>query len=105
MKLPANPVKRYIRHSAHTLGDLRKRDQGTGPVTAGVTERPDTMKSRSAALTCGISSGRLRNHHQKKAHQTRPRPVRTTKGIVQVPKTSLISQTTSSGARAPPRRV
>src|SRR5437764_11817010 len=105
MKLPANPVQPYIRHNAHTLGDLKKRDQGTGPFGARLTARPETMKLRSAALTWGISSGRLRNHSQKKAHQTRPRTVRTPKGAVQLPKTPLISQTTSSGARAPPRRV
>ena len=43
--------------NAHTLGDLKKRDQGTGPFGAGLTARPAVMTSRSAALTSGISSG------------------------------------------------
>src|SRR6266511_457228 len=105
MKFPANPTKPYIRHNAQTLRVFRKSDQGVGSFVTGRTERPDAMRSHSAALTCGISSDRLRNHDQKKVHQTKPRPVRTHNGVVQLPKTFVISKTTSSGARAPPRRV
>src|SRR5579883_2227189 len=36
--------------------------------------REPRMKANSAALTRGCCSGRSRNHHQKMAHQSTPRP-------------------------------
>src|SRR5215468_7039061 len=105
MKLPANPTEPYIRHNAQALRDLRKSGQGMGPFTGGWTGRPEAMRSHSAALTCGISSGRLRNHGQKKAHHSKPRPARSHKGVVQLKKTFVISKTASGGTRAPPRRL
>src|SRR2546423_15520668 len=104
MKLPAKPTKPYIRHSAQTLRDVRKRRHGTGPAGGGA-DRPARISSRSAELTRGISAGRLRNHHQKKTAQIKPTPPRTTDGIVQLPNTPLINHTTSTGATDPPRRL
>src|SRR6516225_11133334 len=83
MKLPANPVKPYIRHKAHTLRERGKTDQGTGLFPPAPGGRPAAMRPHSAALAEDISSGRLRNHGQKKAHQSKPSPARTQQGVAQ----------------------
>src|SRR5947209_6306833 len=105
MKLPEKPVNPYIRHSAQTLTEPRKRDHERGGGLAATAGRPASMSARSAALTPRISAGRLRNHGQKKAHQSRPRPARMTKGIGQPWKTLKSHSPTSSGATKPPSRL
>src|SRR5260221_10432933 len=92
MKLPAKPTKPYIAHSAQTFREVRKFRHGKRPAGSGAG-RPARISSRSAALTRGISAGRLRNHHQKNTAQTKPRPPRSSDGIAQLPNTSLISHT------------
>ncbi len=55
-------------------------------------------------MTCGISSGWLRNHGEKTAHHSNPSTATITSGIFQ----SCIArniQTRSSGARQPPIRL
>ena len=66
--------------------------------------RPASISFRSARLTCGISSGRLRNHGQNPAHQARPSTATSTSGIFQSP-IAAKSQTRRSGASAPPSRL
>src|SRR5579859_3051273 len=105
MKLPENPTKPYIRHSAHTLRDLKKRDHGTGSERTGAVDRPNSIRSRSARLTCGICSGRLRNHSQNPMDQNRPRLASMKKETAQ-PGNTLNSQSPiRSGATKPPRRL
>src|SRR5258707_405569 len=104
MKLPETPTNPYIKHNPHTLGDAKNRAHGIGPTVAGAIGRCDAINSRSAVLTCGISSGRLRNHNQKKTHQTTPSPAMSVSGIAQPWKTLVMSHTTKSGAIAPPSR-
>src|SRR3954452_15860816 len=61
------------------------------------------MTASSAALTAGISAGRLRNHGLNAQHQSRPRAASSQQGVAQsLAKTRVISQTTRIGARAPP---
>src|SRR5215212_6977199 len=106
MKFAANPTKPYIRHSAQTFLDLTKcfhEIGGRGPGRSGV---PDVMRANSAALTAGISDGRLRNHGQNAQHQSSPSAASSQQGVAQsLAKTLVISQTTTIGARAPPNRL
>src|SRR6476619_6199113 len=106
MKLAANPTNPYIRHSAQTFLDRTKcfqESRGRGPERSGW---PDVMSASSAALTAGISDGRLRNHGQNAQHQRRPSAASSQQGVAQsLAKTRVINQTTRIGARAPPTRL
>src|SRR5579862_5567181 len=104
MKLPVKPTQPYLRHSAHTLMDVKNRRHGNALDGRGAADRPATMRSRSAALTWGMSSGRLRNQGQKRAHQSRPKPAMSNRGVSQSPK-NINSQSKSNGASAPPSRL
>src|SRR5205823_6509710 len=109
MKLAANPTKPYIRHRAQTFLDQTKcfqESRGRGPGLFASSGRPDVMRASSAALTAGISDGRLRNHGQNAQHQRRPSAACSQQGVAQsLAKTRVISQTTRTGARAPPNRL
>jgi len=89
MKLPADPTNPYIRHNAQTLTDPNMANQGTvpprEPSAAAEAGRPRAISARSAALTCGISSGRLRNQIQNGTAATTPNAANSQKGVVQVP--------------------
>src|SRR4051794_18909218 len=103
MKLAAKPTKPYIRHSAQTFLDQTKCFQDSRGRAAGWSGRPDVMRASSAALTAGISDGRLRNHGQNAQHQRKPSAASSQQGVAQsLAKTRVISQTTRIGARAPP---
>src|SRR5260370_13145768 len=104
MKFPAKPTKRYMSDSDQTLTELNMTDQGTGPGGPRLMTRPASMRFLSAALTPGISAGRLRNHGQNRAAQRTPRPPMIQKGVVQVPKESN-SQRNRNGTNAPPKRL
>src|SRR5438105_3928429 len=65
---------------------------------------PATIRSRSAAFTEPISSGRLRNHGQNIAHHSRPSPAMTQNGVVQAPKATN-SHRKMNELIAPPRRL
>src|SRR5262245_16558143 len=105
MKLPAKPTKPYIKHKPQTLRDVRNSLQEIEPDAGVVGGRSAAMNSRSAALTRGISSGRLRNQIQKNEHHRAPIPASAHKQDVQWPRMSLVSHRTRNGASAPPRRV
>ncbi len=94
-----------MRQSAQTLRDRSIRDQGTCPWPVPTrAARPASISFRSARLTWGISSGRLRNHGQKATHQAKPRTATSTTGDFQLPM-AVKSQTRISGASAPPSRL
>src|SRR5678815_640524 len=127
MKLPANPTNPYIRQRPQTLGDARNCLHGTGPAAALAGGRSRAISSRSAALSCDISAGRLRNQSQNSAAQTRPASAMSVMVVDQSPcslverlsgircnsltpaggppKTLVMSQTTKMGAAAPPTRL
>src|SRR5262249_13119135 len=103
-KLPEKPVKPYIRHNDQTLSEPAIWDQGTAVGRSGDLGRPAAIRSSSWRLTCGISSGWLRNQGQNAPHQRRPRPAVSTNGTGQLPHTAK-SQASRKGMRAPPHRL
>src|SRR5262245_16535638 len=105
MKLPANPTNPYIKHNPQTLGDASSCNQGTAPIATVIVARLLEINSHSAALTWGISSGRLRNHNQKNMHHAKPSPAMSVMGGAQPLKTIVINHTTNTGAMAPPSRL
>src|SRR2546425_177708 len=105
MKLLANPTNPYIMHNPQTLGDASNCRQGIGHVAVGMAGRLREINSSSAELSWRISSGRLRNHSQKNAHQAKPRPAMSVMVVAQPWNTLVINHTTNTGATAPPTRL
>src|SRR5262245_722043 len=72
LKYHAYESRKYIAHSAHRVLLAANDRQGTDPCTVSEWVRlPITF--RSASLTAGWSSGRLRNQPAKATHQMKPR--------------------------------
>src|SRR5262249_32272309 len=64
-KLPANPTKPYIAHSAQTSGERQMLNQLALPASSDERAvRPASRMASSPAFTPGMSSGRLRNQDQ-----------------------------------------
>src|ERR1700680_4509495 len=104
MKFPADPTNPYIKQSAHTFSEPNRANQGTAAGSSADASRPRPISPRSAALTVGISSGRLRNHIQNGAQTRMPKPANSQKGVVHVPQRSN-SPRNRKGPPAPPSRL
>src|SRR6267142_7014910 len=108
MKLPEKPTNPYMRHKPQTLRErsIRQGNAVVEDVDGAVSSpaRPEAIRSRSAALTRFISSGRLRNHGQNSAHHNTPSAAMTQNGVVQVPN-STSSPEKMNGLTAPTSRL